>query len=192
MGRQVWICSSCSAESLGYFGQCQSCGAWGTLEKHNLEKKSKKNLEPKTKHSLFVDAEEEIFSLADIEDESYSRLSSGSGEFDRVLGGGIVAGSVNLIGGQPGIGKSTILLQIAFHASNMGMKVLYISAEESSSQLKLRANRLFSQAMKKDPNLREAGGNANWDNILVYTESNLEKIIEAIKSKEPSLVIVDR
>ena len=191
MGRQVWICSSCSAESLGYFGQCQSCGAWGTLEKHNLENKSKKNLEPKTKHSLFVDAEEEIFSLADIEDESYSRLSSGSGEFDRVLGGGIVAGSVNLIGGQPGIGKSTILLQIAFHASNMGMKVLYISAEESSSQLKLRANRLFSQAMKKDPNLREAGGNANWDNILVYTESNLEKIIEAIKSKEPSLVIVD-
>ena len=187
MGRQVRVCNECGAESLGYFGQCQSCGAWGTLEKHVVEKK-KKSLEAKTKHSLFVNSEDEILNLDEIKEESINRLSTGSGEFNRVLGGGIVPGSVNLVGGQPGIGKSTILLQLAFYASSQGLKVLYVSAEESSAQLKLRAKRLSAN----DENAENiAQQQPKWENILVYTESNLEKILEAIKVKEADLVIVD-
>ncbi len=192
MGKQVWVCNECGTESLGYFGQCQSCGAWGALEKHVVEKK-KKSIEIKTKHSLFVNAEDEILNLDEIEEESINRLSTGSLEFNRVLGGGIVPGSVNLVGGQPGIGKSTILLQLAFYASSQNLKVLYVSAEESSAQLKLRAKRLSSNIEddENDEIIAPQQPQPRWENILVYTESNLEKILEAIKVKEADLVIVD-
>ena len=156
MGKQVWVCNACGYESMGYFGQCQSCRAWGTLEKQVIEKK-KKSLETKTKHSLFVNSEDEILNLGDIKEESFTRLSTGSSEFNRVLGGGIVPGSVNLVGGQPGIGKSTILLQLAFYASSQNMKILYVSAEESSAQLKLRAKAFMLRDLSLKTKLNRIG-----------------------------------
>jgi DNA repair protein RadA/Sms len=140
MSKFVWVCRNCGHETNGYFGQCSSCGAWGTLEKETIIKTKTKATG--VKHSLFVNSEDEILALSEIEEDSILRLDTGSEEFNRVLGGGIVPASVNLIGGQPGIGKSTLLLQLAFYFSLKKLKVLYVSAEESSTQLKMRAKRL--------------------------------------------------
>ena len=177
MSKFIWLCNVCGHEAHGYFGQCPSCASWGTLEKQPLLKTKSKS--PAVKHSLFIDSEDEIKRLSDIEDSDIKRLDTGSEEFNRVLGGGIVPASVNLIGGQPGIGKSTLLLQLAFYFAFKNLKTLYISAEESSSQLKMRALRLR-------PEERDLA-----EQVLVYTESNLEKIIEAIKRSHADLVIID-
>jgi len=186
MSKFVWVCENCGHESNGYFGQCSSCGAWGSLKKEVIIKSKSKIA---TKHSLFINSEDEILSLEDIQESSVSRLDTGSDEFNRVLGGGIVPASVNLIGGQPGIGKSTLLLQLAFHFSSENFKVLYISAEESSTQLKMRSERIkfFRSAIPSRKNLKSFSEK----NILIYTESNLEKILEAIKKLEVHLIIVD-
>ena len=138
MSKFIWVCRNCGHETNGYFGQCSSCGAWGSLEKETIIKTKTTGV----KHSLFVNSEEELLSLSEIKEDSVLRLNTGSEEFNRVLGGGIVPASVNLIGGQPGIGKSTLLLQLAFYFSLKKLKVLYVSAEESSTQLKMRAKRL--------------------------------------------------
>jgi len=143
MSKFVWVCRNCGHETNGYFGQCSSCGAWGTLEKETIIKTKTKATG--VKHSLFVNSEDEILRLSEIGEDSILRLNTGSEEFNRVLGGGIVPASVNLIGGQPGIGKSTLLLQLAFYFSLKKLKVLYVSAEESSTQLKMRAKRLNSK-----------------------------------------------
>jgi DNA repair protein RadA/Sms len=191
MSKFVWVCRNCGHETNGYFGQCSSCGAWGTLEKETIIKTKTKATG--VKHSLFVNSEDEILRLSEIEEDSILRLNTGSEEFNRVLGGGIVPASVNLIGGQPGIGKSTLLLQLAFYFSLKKLKVLYVSAEESSTQLKMRAKRLNKTHHEDDENaeieVREQSQHE--ENILVYTESNLEKILEAIKNSEANLVIVD-
>jgi DNA repair protein RadA/Sms len=229
MSKFVWVCRNCGHETNGYFGQCSSCGAWGTLEKETIIKTKTKATG--VKHSLFVNSEDEILTLSEIEEDSILRLDTGSEEFNRILGGGIVPASVNLIGGQPGIGKSTLLLQLAFYFSLKKLKVLYVSAEESSTQLKMRAKRL-NKSHKDEENAEngavhhgtahkrtssrlrrtndrsvlrihedhEDNENAeievceqsqHEENILVYTESNLEKILEAIKNSEANLVIVD-
>jgi DNA repair protein RadA/Sms len=189
MSKFVWVCRNCGHETNGYFGQCSSCGAWGSLEKEALIKTKTKATG--VKHSLFVNSEEEILTLSEIQEDSILRLNTGSEEFNRVLGGGIVPASVNLIGGQPGIGKSTLLLQLAFYFSLKKLKVLYISAEESSTQLKMRAKRL-NKTHEDDENAKnEIVHHSHEDNILVYTETNLEKILEAIKNSEANLVIVD-
>jgi len=201
MSKFAWVCRNCGHETNGYFGQCSSCGAWGTLEKETIIKTKTKATG--LKHSLFVNSEDEILTLSEIEEDSILRLNTGSEEFNRVLGGGIVPASVNLIGGQPGIGKSTLLLQLAFHFSLKKLKVLYVSAEESSTQLKMRAKRLrrtndrsvllVHEDHEDDENaeIEVCEQSQHEENILVYTESNLEKILEAIKNSEASLVIVD-
>ena len=183
MSKFIWVCRNCGHETNGYFGQCSSCGAWGSLEKETIIKTKTTGV----KHSLFVNSEEELLSLSEIKEDSVLRLNTGSEEFNRVLGGGIVPASVNLIGGQPGIGKSTLLLQLAFYFSLKKLKVLYVSAEESSTQLKMRANRLQNNRNAEN----EVVHHSHEENILVYTESNLEKILEAIKNSEANLVIVD-
>ena len=228
MSKFIWVCRNCGHETNGYFGQCSSCGAWGTLEKETIIKTKTKATG--VKHSLFINSEDEILALSEIEEDSILRLNTGSEEFNRVLGGGIVPASVNLIGGQPGIGKSTLLLQLAFYFSLKKLKVLYVSAEESSTQLKMRAKRLNkpheddenaeneeshkeSDVQRPVSRLRrtndrsvprvhedheddenaenEVVHHSHEENILVYTESNLEKILEAIKNSEANLIIVD-
>ena len=232
MSKFIWVCRNCGHETNGYFGQCSSCGAWGSLEKETIIKTKTTGV----KHSLFVNSEEELLSLSEIKEDSVLRLNTGSEEFNRVLGGGVVPASVNLIGGQPGIGKSTLLLQLAFYFSLKKLKVLYVSAEESSTQLKMRAKRLQNDrsvsrihedhendenaAYHKESDVQrpvsrlrrtndrsvllvhedhednenaenEVVHHSHEENILVYTESNLEKILEAIKNSEANLVIVD-
>jgi DNA repair protein RadA/Sms len=175
MSKYKWICRKCAYESPAFIGKCTGCNSWGSLEKVEIIKNPSENKGPK--NSLFVNSESQILTLNEIPDTEIYRISSKSEELDRVLGGGLVPGSLTLIGGQPGIGKSTLLLQVTNNFSIQGFKVLYLSAEESSQQVKIRATRL--------------GINDANPNILVYTENNLAKIIKSIKENEINIVIID-
>lgn len=175
MSKHKWICRKCGYESSGFIGKCTGCNSWGTLEKVEIIKSVGDSKGPK--NSLFVSSEHEVLNLKDIPEIEIYRIKTGSEEFDRVLGSGLVPGSLTLIGGQPGIGKSTLLLQIANNFSSQNNKVFYLSAEESSQQLKLRAKRLGIEDKES--------------NILVYTENNLSKIVKSIKENEVNIVIID-
>ena len=166
--KSVYCCSECGAESAHWAGKCPSCGAWNTLVEMKAEASSGKragsrNLTPpKPKKLTELDMSAEI------------RFSTGISEFDRVLGGGAVIGSLVLVGGAPGIGKSTLLLQTCGSISRAG-KILYVTGEESERQLKLRASRL---------------GIEN-ENLYVLAETDLDKILAGVDSLEPDLVIID-
>lgn len=163
-------------------GRCNHCGAWGSLQK----KRSVGAQTAKPKHGLFLSGDTQTKSLAEVEDSEMDKLQSYSSEFNQVMGGGIVPGSVTLIGGEPGIGKSTLLLQLAaaFAAAMPGTKrgqslekVLYLSAEESTQQIKLRSKRLgVDQTQKR---------------LLLSTDNNLESFAETVTEMRPDLVIVD-
>ena len=167
--KSKYVCQNCGYESAGYLGKCPDCGSWssfveevnGNVDKHSVIDLPDKN--PPMK-------------LSEIEMNTEIRVSSGISEFDRVLGGGIVQGSLILIACDPGIGKSTILLQTSGELCKNNKKVLYISAEESASQIKLRAERL---GVKED-------------NLYIYPQTNFEHIKKHIEEMQPDLVIVDR
>lgn len=172
----IFYCTECGNESHSYLGKCSFCNTWGSLKEAKFDKASKKSIirQEKEDGTLFVQAESQMMSLREIPDEQVNRMLSNSLELDRVLGGGIVPGSLTLLGGEPGIGKSTILLQVADRLALTGLKILYISAEESSRQLKLRASRLHIHS-----------------DIKVFAENNLGRIIDTIETEEPNLVIID-
>ncbi len=170
----IFYCTECGNESQVYIGKCPACNTWGSLKEAKFEKGGKKSYSKKEDGSLFLDAESELLSLREIPEEQVNRMLTESLELDRVLGGGVVPGSLTLLGGEPGIGKSTILMQVAHKLAFKGLKILYISAEESSRQLKLRASRL--------------GINSD---IKVFAENRLSKIIDTIETEEPNLVIID-
>ena len=162
----TYICQNCGSETSQYFGKCLNCNAWNTIVEERKSQKSNKTLNIKnTKKSKLVN---------EISSENITRFTSGFKEFDRVLGGGIVPGSVVLLGGEPGIGKSTIVLQVASQISHYE-KVLYITAEESLEQVKIRWERL----KQKESNLK------------IFAETNLSFIIEEIKNENPNFVIID-
>lgn len=150
--RSKFVCLDCGYESPQYYGKCPSCGKWNSLEEH-LEESASAQLQRLRNHTILGEATEGInassgqprasFKLSEIADQSTTRIGSGFGELDRVLGGGIVRGSLILIGGEPGIGKSTLLLQTANQLSH-NSRVLYVSAEESGQQVKLRFQRIAS------------------------------------------------
>jgi len=165
--KSVYICSSCGFETGKWLGKCPSCEEWGTLEEQAVVVTKKGEAPHK--------ATKEVQSLDKIKTSAQVRFSSGSGELDRVLGGGIVQGSIVLCGGDPGIGKSTLLLQTSGTLTTAGKKVLYTSAEESLSQIKLRAQRL----------------NVTSDNLFIYSQTNLEAIKRQIESLKPDLIIID-
>ena len=169
----IFFCASCGHESTGYLGKCPACSDWNSFKEAPKEPKIKKD---KTRH-LFTKAESKLLTLDQIKEDEVSRYNSKSEELNRVLGGGIVPGSLTLMGGEPGIGKSTLLLQVSKNFADQNLTVLYVSAEESSRQLKLRANRLGIK-----PDCKE---------ILVYAENNLNSIINEIENLEPNLVIID-
>lgn len=178
--KTIWFCNDCGYESTGYLGRCLSCGAWETFKQAKFsEPKGSKKQNQDSRSNFFIKAETQLLSLTEIPEESIARYPSGSEELDRVLGSGVVPGSVTLVGGEPGIGKSTLLLQVANYFSSQDLKVIYVSAEESSRQLKIRANRLKIK--------QEADGK----NIFVFAENNLNSILNVIESEEPSLVIID-
>lgn len=168
--KTIYICSSCGYETPKWLGKCPDCGEWASLEEHvkqDIVQKSTKGL-ARTAQSVTS------YSIGEIKTDTELRYKTGMKELDRVLGGGIVKGSLVLLSGDPGIGKSTILLQICKELGKK-LKVLYVSGEESYSQIKLRADRLKVSA----------------DNLYILCETDIEAICEHIRSTEPDLVIID-
>ncbi len=171
--KSIFFCTACGYESNGYIGKCPACQVWDSFKAAPKISKPTKD----AKHQLFVTPESELLKLSEIKEDEITRYDTKSPEFNRVLGDGLVPGSLTLVGGEPGIGKSTLLLQITKNFSEQNLNVLYVSAEESSRQLKLRANRL---------NI-----NPHSNHISVFAENNLNQIIDIIETQEPNLVIVD-
>ena len=165
----VFYCQNCGYESSKWMGQCPGCRQWNSFVE---EKVLAKTAGTKGIHS----GERPLpTKLSEVNIQEKLRMSTHIGELDRVLGGGIVPGSLTLVGGDPGIGKSTLLLQVCRHMAADGRKVLYISGEESLQQIKLRANRLGDFS----------------DNLLLLCETSLEIIEEAIRSTMPDITIID-
>ncbi len=166
--KSIYVCSECGYESPKWFGKCPGCGEWNTMDEQL----------PSTvsvgRNNAGMSAVNQIMALNDITENVERRIKTGNNEFDRVLGGGIVIGSLVLISGDPGIGKSTILLQICQHLGEK-RKVLYVSGEESANQIKMRANRL----------------GVTTDNLFILPQTDVSIIVESIKSEKPDVVIID-
>ena len=168
--KTVFYCTSCGNETPRWQGRCPACGAWNTIEEH-IEKPTASGTKGK---SAPVGQSRRPQKLSDVAAEGEIRFSSGMGELDRVLGGGAVAGSLVLVSGAPGIGKSTLLLQICSSLC-AGRKVLYVSGEESERQLKLRAERLGVAP----------------EELYILSETRLSDILEAASELKPDILIVD-
>ena len=162
--KSIYMCNECGAESAKWYGRCPSCGAWNSLEEQvNLPGVSSTRVSSAT-----------VQPLNEIVPNNRQRYRTGMNELDRVLGGGVVRGGLMLIGGDPGIGKSTLLLQICAHLGAEN-RVLYISGEESEGQLKLRADRLGVHS----------------HNLFVLCENDLDTALAAMQQEKPDIVIVD-
>ncbi len=162
-----YICSNCGAVSLKYQGKCFECQSWGTLLETQIDP------EPKKQRSGSARAVTVVQNLHDAVPSEFKRIMTGIGELDRVLGGGLMQASAVLVGGEPGIGKSTLMLQLAPRLAPA--KVLYISGEESPNQIRERAQRLSIKA----------------ENLWLVPEVNLERILALIEREKPALVIID-
>ncbi len=165
--KSLYICNQCGYESAKWYGCCPGCAEWNTMEEEIRTPQQQKSAKIPTR-TITAQTINEI----DADDEI--RFKTGMEELDRVLGGGIVKGSLVLLSGDPGIGKSTILLQICEFLGK-GLKILYVSGEESARQIKLRANRL----------------GVSTENLLILCQTDVESIVEYIRATKPSLVIVD-
>ncbi|WP_294213232.1 DNA repair protein RadA [uncultured Chryseobacterium sp.] len=164
--RTAYFCQNCGAQYSQWMGQCKSCGQWNTLVEEVIEKPSNRSL-PSAR------SKQHVINIIEVETSEEPRIKTPSEELNRVLGGGIVLGSVTLIGGEPGIGKSTLLLQLAL---KMKKKIFYVSGEESASQIKMRADRLTEI---QNPN------------CFLFTETSLEKILQEAKKLDPDFIIID-
>ncbi|MGN8800505.1 DNA repair protein RadA [Candidatus Merdisoma sp. HCP28S3_D10] len=164
----VYFCQSCGYESPKWLGQCPGCREWNTFVEETVEKKSAGKAQERRAAGGPV-------CLSSIETKEEDRVTTRMKELDRVLGGGIVPGSLVLVGGDPGIGKSTLLLQVCQKLSDDGHEVLYISGEESLKQIKLRAERIGSFS----------------DKLRLFCETNLELIGDTIRNNKPEVVIID-
>ena len=166
--KTLYVCTECGGQSAKWQGQCPACQQWNTLVESVAEAATGGN-----RFGLIAEAGK-LQRLSEVEAREEARIPSGVSEFDRVLGGGLVAGGVVLIGGDPGIGKSTLLLQ-SLSAMGSTRQVLYVSGEESAQQIALRAKRLDGDAKQ----------------VHVLAEINLEKIQATIQSEKPEVVVID-
>ncbi|MDE6547521.1 MAG: DNA repair protein RadA, partial [Muribaculaceae bacterium] len=166
--KSVYFCNSCGYESPKWMGRCPACGEWNTF----VEEKVSTKQTSRNKGLLATEGARPV-KLSDIQPLDEPRIHMPSEELNRVLGGGLVAGSLTLLGGEPGIGKSTLLLQNILSIRNR--RILYVSGEESASQLKLRADRLGKVS----------------DNTFILTETQLDRIFTQIENVKPQLVVVD-
>jgi DNA repair protein RadA/Sms len=170
----VFVCQNCGNQSRKWLGKCPDCGGWNTFVEERARVGAKKETAT-TARGGFRLREVKPVAYHEIESQDDARVSSGVTEFDRVLGGGIVPGSLILIGGDPGIGKSTLLLQVADKMSANGITVLYVSGEESERQIKLRGERLGVEA----------------ERLYLLPETTLENIFDEIERMNPGAIIVD-
>ena len=177
--RTIFACQECGAQSQKWLGRCADCGAWNSLVEERAAEAPAAAADIAKRYSLAVTAGPQLY--ADIDTVVAERLTTGIGEFDRVLGGGVVPGSLVLLGGEPGIGKSTLLLQAAAHFARTFGPVLYSSGEESEHQIKSRGER-----MGIDPST-----GAGSSPLYILAETCLERILEEISRLKPAFVIVD-
>ncbi len=166
----VFFCTSCGYESKKWMGQCPGCKEWNTFSEELIDSSLAKKAGGKAVRNTASPSK-----LSDIDSSEELRIKSGIFELDRVLGGGIVKGSMVLVGGDPGIGKSTLLLQLCRNLANSGIEVLYVSGEESLRQIKHRAERI---------------GEIN-DNFKLYCETNLENIRQTAEREKPVVMVID-
>ncbi len=169
----VFFCQNCGYESAKWMGQCPGCREWNTFVEEQVVTGQGKSSRMKTVTGF--SEKNKPAKLSEVSIEKEDRISTGIGELDRVLGGGIVAGSLTLVGGDPGIGKSTLLLQVCRNLAGDGREVLYVSGEESLKQIKLRANRIGTFS----------------DHLKLLCETDLESIAETIRRSKPEVVIID-
>jgi DNA repair protein RadA/Sms len=165
--KSIYSCAECGAISPKWQGQCPGCAAWNTLVESVAEKSAGHRFEA-------LAPTVRLQNLSEIEARESERIATGIGEFDRALGGGLVPGGVVLIGGDPGIGKSTLLLQ-ALALLSIGQKVLYISGEESGEQVALRARRLSLDTRR----------------LQLMAEINLERILSTLRAEKPMVAVID-
>lgn len=169
--KRQFVCTACGHAHPQWVGQCAGCKSWNTLE----EQTDLPPTQRAQRAGAAILAKPSVQRLADVSVSESQRLSLGNKELNRVLGGGAVPGGVVLLGGEPGIGKSTLMLQVALMAGKEGLNVLYVSGEESPDQVKMRANRLGSIP----------------DNVLIYPETQVQGVLDAMNGEKPSLVVID-
>jgi DNA repair protein RadA/Sms len=167
--KSVYVCQNCGAESPKWIGKCPSCGEWNSY----VEEVIRKEAPTKATYQAEESARSKPVRIEEVESTSEQRIDTYSAEFNRVLGGGLVGGSLVLLGGEPGIGKSTLILQVALNMTDK--KVLYVSGEESVKQLKLRSDRLNQPA----------------SDCFVVSETSLEQIFVHIRNVQPDVVVID-
>ena len=168
--RSSFVCQSCGHSAARWFGRCSGCGEWNTCVEERPQEVDKRR-----EHIAVTSPCSELQPITEVDDQDHERLQVGIGEFDRVLGGGIMPGSVVLVGGDPGIGKSTILLQMVGQLAASNFRIAYISAEESAAQIRLRAGRLG--ALSED--------------LQVMAETNLNAILDQLKAADPVAIVID-
>lgn len=170
--KTVYICTECGNESNGWQGQCSFCGAWNSIVEQKVAPAPKESDDTRRRVTPLA----RPVPLSEVGTQNYSRIHSGSRELDRVLGDGIVLGSLILISGEPGIGKSTLIVQAANHIAGTYGKVLYVSGEESEEQVKLRADRVCGEIS---------------ENLYIFPETNLENVLAHCENLQPCFVIID-
>ncbi|MEM6613612.1 MAG: DNA repair protein RadA [Cyanobacteria bacterium P01_C01_bin.72] len=198
--KQIYVCNNCGAEYSQWFGLCKECNEFGTISEEPIEVSSggisragwQSGTRANNKTSGLAKPRVSL-KFSEINNDVQERFPSGYGEFDRVLGGGVVPGSLVLIGGDPGIGKSTLLLQVANKLSHSLPRILYVSAEESGQQVKLRASRLdvadTKTAAKDKQNGKAIPKKEN--NLYVMPETDLEEILRELESLKPQVAVID-
>lgn len=171
--KTVFMCSDCGNEYPSWQGQCSYCGAWNTIVEHKIKDLEEPALDTRRRTGTGGGRPVKLGSVGTAD---YARINTGIGELNRVLGGGVVLGSLVLISGEPGIGKSTIIAQTANNIANTYGPVLYVSGEESEEQVKLRADRICGSIS---------------DNFLIYPETNIENILAECNNTKPCFLVVD-
>ena len=176
-----FVCQQCGFKSSSFLGKCPECGEWNSLIESSVSEKETSNKQQE------INIGEKLVKLSSVKSQNVNRIGTGFGEFDRVLGGGIVKGSIVLISGDPGIGKSTLLLQVAINiargpvgshstrATPLNPTILYVTGEESAQQIKIRADRIGKVS----------------DSLYILPETDVESVIAAARKLSPSLLIVD-
>jgi DNA repair protein RadA len=173
----MYVCSECGFDSPKWSGKCPSCGRWNTMKEITVKAQATQNATVTARKEASGKTDDsKPHTLGEIQSSDYPRIDMHDDELNRVLGGGLVQGSIVLLGGEPGIGKSTLTLQTVMRLQDL--KVLYVSGEESARQIKMRAERL-------------AGNSELSENLLVLCETSLENIYEQIKKQKPELVVID-
>ena len=179
--KTAYVCSNCGQESPKWVGKCPSCGQWNTFKEIKIAADTKQKQASAAASAGHALRNNKVLRLHEISSHDDPRIDMHDAEINRVLGGGLVPGSIVLLGGEPGIGKSTLSLQTMLNMPEK--RILYVSGEESAHQLKMRAERLSTNTHHLSPNTQ--------DNFLLLTENSLEAIFDHIKEVQPELIVID-